>query len=280
MHAKNLAILFTDIEGYTAKSATGSRHDILTLLRKNEQITKSSIEAYGGKIIKNLGDGFLISFTSPTNAVLAGREIQLRIHEYNLKAPPNRKFRLKIAVASGDVMAKNNDVFGDAVNLASRILNITTPGSVFLASSVYLAMNRNEINMINLGEHRFKGIAHKVRIYKVAGKQDMAYQFARAKRIVLDNIIVRNWRYILALALFLYLVSLYLSVVWVQEESAGEEQTQSPITTPSVRQTPMASPSPTLAPTIAPQDTPPPEPEKTNDPGPPIVPPGQEKKEN
>ena len=120
------AIMFTDIVGYTA------------LMQKNEQLaiqqrdrTRKNLDTalakYGGKLLQHYGDGTLSVFNSAINAVRSATEIQT----------VNRqdKIEMRIGIHTGDVMLDDNGIYGDSVNIASRIESLAVPGSVFISEN-------------------------------------------------------------------------------------------------------------------------------------------------
>jgi len=122
------AVMFTDIVGYTA--LMGRNEQIaLELLRKNRQIQKPLIEKYDGLLIKEMGDGILARFDSAYDAVCCAISIQET-------ARKDFKGRLRIGLHIGDIYVENNDIFGDGVNVASRIESIADPGSIYLSEAL------------------------------------------------------------------------------------------------------------------------------------------------
>ncbi len=116
------AIMFTDIVGYTA--LMGDDEDkAFDLLNKNRQLQRPIIEQYGGKWIKELGDGVMASFATATDAVQCAISIQQAC--YTIPG-----LQLRIGIHLGDVVFEDNDVFGDGVNIASRLQTIASPGSI------------------------------------------------------------------------------------------------------------------------------------------------------
>jgi len=166
METKNLTIMFTDMKGYTSLSSSLSRTEIDHLLEAQERIVFPLVEQWKGSVIKNLGDGYLITFDSPTDAVLCGIKIQQTIQQYNA-VPQARPFELRIAVNSGEVAVKDGDIFGDPVNTTARILAVAPPGGVYLTDSVFLSMNKNEVQSAEVGAKMFKGVPEPIKIYRV-----------------------------------------------------------------------------------------------------------------
>ncbi len=117
------AIMFTDIVGYTALMGNDEQK-AFSILNQNRQLQKPIIEKYGGRWIKELGDGVMASFTTVSDAVNAAKEIQLQCREHC-------EFSLRIGLHHGEIVFDGDDVFGDAVNVASRIQAIA-PVEVFM----------------------------------------------------------------------------------------------------------------------------------------------------
>ena len=119
------AIMFTDIVGYTALMGR-DEHKAFALLNKNRQLQKSFIEAFNGRWIKELGDGVLSSFNTVSDALNAAFKIQ---QECNAA----KGFQLSIGIHQGEIIVEDGDIFGDAVNVASRIQSLGVPGSVLFS---------------------------------------------------------------------------------------------------------------------------------------------------
>lgn len=157
------AIMFTDIVGYTA--LMGRNEDKgLALLKKNREIHKPLIEKYHGKWVKEMGDGVLAKFDSAYNAVLCAIEIQK-------KARKELKGQLRIGLHLGEIIIEDEDIFGDGVNIASRIESLTDPGAIYLSEAMQKALNNHaDIHVKYLGEVSLKNVYEPVKIYYVAGE--------------------------------------------------------------------------------------------------------------
>jgi adenylate cyclase len=155
-----VAIMFTDIVGYTSLMGE-DEEKAFDLLNKNRQIQQPLIEQYGGKWIKELGDGVLASFATVTDAVMCAGTIQ----QSSLKIPG---LKLRIGIHLGDVVFENNDVFGDGVNIASRLLAHAAAGGICASESVYNNVaNKKGISAIFLREEILKNVKDPVKIYEV-----------------------------------------------------------------------------------------------------------------
>jgi class 3 adenylate cyclase/tetratricopeptide (TPR) repeat protein len=128
------AVLLTDMVGY---SALTQRNESLALqlVRQSEDIIRPILSKHGGREVKTLGDGFLAEFGSALSATECAIEIQRAIHVYNSR-PGSVKIELRIGIHVGDVEHRDDDIFGDAVNIASRIEPLAEPGGVCITGSV------------------------------------------------------------------------------------------------------------------------------------------------
>jgi len=164
---RNLTILLTDIEDFTPKTSRKTRADILRMLEEHKGIVLPVLEGKGGRLIKTIGDAFLVVFDSPTDAVLAGVEVQRMLREHNAHKLGDDRLDVRIAINAGEVTLADNDVFGEPVNITARINGIAEAGEVFFTEVVYLAMNKMEVPSSEVGLLQLKGIAEKIRVYKV-----------------------------------------------------------------------------------------------------------------
>ncbi|MBP7634516.1 RDD family protein [Candidatus Ozemobacteraceae bacterium] len=168
--SQNLSIMMTDIQGYSTTAATSSRNEIISLIRRHNQLMVPVIEFYGGKVIKSIGDAFLCTFVSATDAVICSIIIQLLLREYNARQKnETQKLNLRVVVHSGDVSIEGNDIFGDAVNVTARIegLPCFPGGSIGISEITYMLMDKNEIAVEKLGPQTLKGIPNPVTVYSV-----------------------------------------------------------------------------------------------------------------
>jgi adenylate cyclase len=149
--------MFTDIVGYTAIMGRNEQQ-AFNLLNKNRKLQRPIIEQYGGKWIKELGDGVMASFSTVTDAVGAAVKIQ----EACKKAAD---FLLRIGIHIGEVIFEDNDVFGDGVNIASRIQAIAAPGEIYISEAVYNNIfNKQDILTQFIKEETLKNVREPVKL--------------------------------------------------------------------------------------------------------------------
>src|SRR5215510_2871539 len=150
------AIMFTDIVGYTALMGD-DEEKAFALLRKNKQIQKPLVEKYKGRWIKELGDGVLASFSTVTDAVLCAIEIQNACKLID-------DLKLRIGIHHGEVVFEENDVFGDGVNIASRLQALAPIGGIWISESVYKNIsNKKDITTHFVKIERLKNVKEPVR---------------------------------------------------------------------------------------------------------------------
>lgn len=181
---RNLTIMFTDMKGFTSSTAIKSRDDLARLLNNHDTVLRPIFTEFKGTVVKTIGDAFLVIFDSPTNAVLCGLKIQDVVKEYNIHAEATDRFIVRVAINSGEVHIKENDVFGEPVNIAARIEGVADGGEVCFSEAVYLAMNKNETPpVISLGFHDLKGIPYQVKVYKAVSSHAELQKLLEKKSI-------------------------------------------------------------------------------------------------
>ncbi len=154
------AIMFTDIVGYTSLMGRDEER-AFELLNRNRQLQKPIISQFNGRWIKELGDGVMASFDTVSDAVNAAIAIQSACNA-------TEDYRLRIGIHLGEVVFEDGDVFGDGVNIASRIQGIAHPGSIFVSESVHTnTRNKKDITTEFLRTVNLKNVKDPVRIYQV-----------------------------------------------------------------------------------------------------------------
>lgn len=168
METRNIAIMLTDIKGFTSKTASFSRAQTQELLSKHRELVLPVIEKFHGRLVKTIGDAFLVAFNSPTDAVICGVQIQDVLKAHNADKAQQDKIEIRIAINAGEVAVHDDgDIYGDAVNITSRLESIAEPGAVFFTEAVYLAMNKKEVPSSEIGYRQFKGIPEKIKVFRV-----------------------------------------------------------------------------------------------------------------
>jgi len=155
------AILFADMTGYTALMQE-NEHLARTKRKRFKEVLDSTIQQHDGKILQYYGDGSLSIFNSAINSVNCAISIQQQ-----LQLEP--RVDLRIGIHTGDVVIEEESIYGDGVNLASRIESMAVPGAVFISGKVYDEIkNHDKIKTRELGFFELKNVKDPVHIYAVA----------------------------------------------------------------------------------------------------------------
>ena len=157
------AIMFTDIVGYTALMGKDT-DKALELLGIGMEIQKQLVKKHNGKWLKEMGDGALVSFSSAMDAVNCSIEIQE-------SAKTKLDAKLRIGIHLGDITIGKNDVYGDGVNVASRLEAIADPGGIYISDNVEKSIKgQTNVQAKYLGEIKLKNVAYDVRTYALQGE--------------------------------------------------------------------------------------------------------------
>src|ERR1700692_3547079 len=132
---KLAAIMFTDMVGYSALSQRDDKL-ALELLEEHRELLREIFPRFNGTEIKTIGDAFLVEFNSALEAAQCAIEIQRSLAKRNADAPVDRQIELKIGIHIGDVVHRGGDVYGDGVNIASRIEQLAGAGGICVSMDV------------------------------------------------------------------------------------------------------------------------------------------------
>ncbi|MCB9762577.1 MAG: adenylate/guanylate cyclase domain-containing protein [Alphaproteobacteria bacterium] len=156
-------VLFTDLADFTKKVGQADREGIHKLLEDHEQLVRPILTGRGGRIIKMLGDAYVVLFDSATDAVHAGKAVIEKVAQGGTLV-------IRVSCATGDVEEIHNDAFGDAVNLAARINSKTPAGEFWFSESTRICMKQSEIPWESVGQFDLKGIPGETMCYRVVGQ--------------------------------------------------------------------------------------------------------------
>lgn len=169
-----VAIMFTDIVGYAALTQSNEKM-ALGLLEEHRRIIRPFIREHNGREIKTVGDSFLVEFGSALEAANCAIEIQKALTTRNQTTPEENRIQVRIGVHLGDVVHKRGDVYGDAVNIASRIEPLAEPGGICLSEQVNDQIyNKIGLPIDSIGKHKLKNLDRVIEVYKLqlSGEQN------------------------------------------------------------------------------------------------------------
>lgn len=165
---KLAAIMFTDIKNFSGRMQR-DEDAAMRMLQVHNTMMQSTVAKYSGKVVKIMGDAFLVSFNSVVSATQCALEAQQNFYQYNLQfKSDDDKILVRIGIHLGDVIETEKDIFGDGVNIASRLQSIAEAGGLTISESVYQQVkNKLNIRVLNLGVPQLKGIKEAIKVYQV-----------------------------------------------------------------------------------------------------------------
>src|SRR6195256_5340010 len=191
------AIVAGDIAGYSRLMQIDEEGTHGRVKRIERALIEPSILEHHGKLVKTTGDGFLAIFDSPVEAVRCGIVIQQNMVGRNTSLPKHHWIEYRIGVNLGDVIIETDDVYGDGVNIASRLEGIADPGQVYISGGIYEQIKHKLVcGYESLGDRKIKNITDPVRVYRVLPDAS-AFNRTRKRR---ENILIFLLSFILLIA--------------------------------------------------------------------------------
>jgi TolB-like protein/Flp pilus assembly protein TadD len=160
------AIMFTDIVGFSRQMGSDEART-LRLLTAHNQLVAQAVAAHHGTVIKTIGDAFLVDFPSVVHAVQCAQQIQSQFRAHNADKEPNEQIHLRIGIHSGDIVQRDGDVFGDGVNVASRLQTLAEPDTICISQVVYREVEKKLAlgTVVSLGRPKLKNIVERFQVY-------------------------------------------------------------------------------------------------------------------
>lgn len=163
------AILAADVVGYSRLMGTDEAGTRRRFNEQLEEVIRPAIDEHRGRLVKTMGDGFLVEFGSVVDAVQCATDMQNGVAVRQNREPDDRKILLRIGVHLGDVIVEGEDIHGDGVNIAARLESLAEPGGICLSDMVHAGVrNKLSLGFDDLGEQSLKNIADPVQVFRVA----------------------------------------------------------------------------------------------------------------
>jgi adenylate cyclase len=191
MEQRLAAILAADMAGYSRLMEADEPGTLARLRTHRIELLDPAIAKNKGRIIKTTGDGMLVEFQSVTDAVKCAVEIQQRMKRRNSDVPQERRIEFRIGINLGDIIFDDEDIFGDGVNIASRIEQLADVGGICVTAAVATQIaDRLEITMEDLGEKTLKNISRPVRLYRIGLDSPVLPEVGAKRSISKPSIVV------------------------------------------------------------------------------------------
>jgi TolB-like protein/class 3 adenylate cyclase len=165
MERRLAAIVCADIAGYSRMMGADEAGTHATFKAHRSAIYPIILN-HGGRVVKNTGDGFLLEFPSVVGAIEFAIAMQAVMAERNNHLPADRAMQFRLGVHMGDVIADEDELFGDGVNIAVRLETVAVPGGVAVSANAYHEARKHlSVPLANAGSHRFKNIAEPIDVW-------------------------------------------------------------------------------------------------------------------
>ena len=166
-------VLCADVQGY-ARLMEADEPGTMAMLRRYRTAISGLVERHDGRIVNTWGDAVIAEFASVVEAVQCAVEIQQEISSQQADQPNAQRMRFRIGINLGDVMVEGDDIYGDGVNIASRLQELADPGGVVIAGTVYDQVhNKLSLGFDYLGPQEMKNVAP-VNSYRVTTGSEAA----------------------------------------------------------------------------------------------------------
>ena len=176
------AILIADTVGYSRLLHADEAKTLAALKARRKGILEPLVGKHRGRLVKLMGDGFLVEFTSAVSAVQCAVELQAAMEAANKDLPADQHLTLRVGLDLGEVVIAPDDLYGHVVNVAARLEALAEPGAINV-SQVILDQVRGKVPFAfeDLGKQSLKNIPEPVRVYRVA-RQDAPTEVAAGRR--------------------------------------------------------------------------------------------------
>jgi class 3 adenylate cyclase len=166
------AIMFTDIVGFSRQMGSNEAR-MLRLLETHNQIIHQAVAEHHGQVIKTVGDAFLVDFPSVVNAVQCAQQIHAQLRTHNADREKAEQIHVRIGIHLGDIVQRDGDVFGDGVNIASRLQTLAEPDTICISDIVHrdVAKKLDLGTVVSLGKPKLKNIAERFAVYALLSEQ-------------------------------------------------------------------------------------------------------------
>ncbi|WP_223428064.1 adenylate/guanylate cyclase domain-containing protein [Tateyamaria pelophila] len=161
------AIMSLDVVGFSRQMGLDEDGTLAGLKRLQKTVVSPQVTHHQGRIVKLMGDGAIIIFSSVVDAVAAGIAIQEAMPAFNDGTSPEKAIAMRIGINLGDVILEGIDIYGDGVNVAARIQEVCIPGGVALSATAHEHVSgKLDAVFADVGERVLKNIARKIRVFR------------------------------------------------------------------------------------------------------------------
>ena len=164
---RSMAVMLADVVNYSTMMSRSEDETHARFARHASELIEPTIDKYNGRLVRSMGDGILVEFSSAVDAVRCALDIQRGLAERQANEKKDR-IQLRIGINFGNVLVDQRDIYGNSVNIAARLEALATPGTVCVSRSIYdQTRDLPQFFFADRGERRVKNIPYPVHVYEV-----------------------------------------------------------------------------------------------------------------
>ena len=189
MERRLAAVLAADVAGYSRLMGLDEEGTLARLKAARKTLVDPTIAAHNGRIVKTTGDGMLVEFASAVDAARSAVEVQRGMMAQNAGVSPDIRIEFRIGIHVGDIIIDDSDIFGDGVNIASRLEGIAERGGVCVSDDAHRQIRgKIDVAFDDIGEQTLKNIAEPMRAWHIrfAGEATSAIRSSSSAMQVQD----------------------------------------------------------------------------------------------
>lgn len=165
---RSIAVMLADVADYSRMMSRSEDETHARFAGHARELIEPTIDKYNGRLVRSMGDGILVEFSSAIDAVRCALDIQSGLAARQANEKKDR-IQLRIGINFGDVLVDQRDIYGNSVNIAARLEALASPGTVCVSQSIYDQIRTlPQFFFADRGERRVKNIPHPVHVYEVA----------------------------------------------------------------------------------------------------------------
>jgi len=211
LERKLAVILALDVVGYSALMERDERSTHERLRAEHTAVLEPEIARHHGRVFKTMGDGLLAEFGSVVDSVECAVALQRNLAERNANVPEDERIQVRIGINLGEVIVEGEDRFGEGVNIAARLEQLSEPGGICVSSKVAKEVEKKlDFGFESLGDRHVKNLSEPISVYRV--RLDGVRQFKPPRRKS-----IFPWRWSIAVVALMTLVG--GALFWMMDES-------------------------------------------------------------
>lgn len=172
VHRRLAAILAADVVGFSRLMGADEEETLTRLNTHRRDFLEPTVAEHNGRIVKRMGDGLLIEFSSAVDATRCAIKAQKGMAHRNADIPPDRRIEIRIGIHVGDIIIEEEDIFGDGVNIAARLEGIAEPGGICISTDTFRQVRgKVDAHFEDAGDQQLKHIEQPMKVYRIRARE-------------------------------------------------------------------------------------------------------------